>query len=63
MASPREIEVPVTLSLQIPKQFGKTLLAEQIQAFIIEAMAQAWDEGWNAGDWGWDGDENPYRKK
>lgn len=45
MASPREVEIPVTLVLDIPKAFGKTAMAEQIQAFVIEAMAQAWDEG------------------
>lgn len=66
MASPREVEIPVTLSLDIPKQFGKTALAEKIQEFVILAMAKAWEEGWEAG---WDersadipgaGYQNPY---
>lgn len=35
-----------TLSLSIPKAFGKTLLAEQVQKFVIKAMASAWDQGY-----------------
>lgn len=38
-----------TLSLSIPKAFGKTILAEEIQKFVIQAMKQAWDEGYKAG--------------
>lgn len=56
----------VNLSLSIPMAFGKTALAEQIQTFVIEACAEAWDEGFYAAS---DGEflpsdgENPYRKK
>ena len=32
-----------TLSLEIPRAFGKTFLAEQIQTFVGQAMRVAWD--------------------